>query len=164
MVPLCMSHCGVCRRLDDDLEVVGALIRHGVPNSLTANNDKEDTPVDCLIKREGWQQEVEPVVQFLLRSYAESVVAQKGSSSIHYLLEEAYSGWYDDDHWRLPVGTLDTDHLQSLLEDVNALEPGAIHALNRDSMLPLLCASRLNFPDRVIYVLLRLYPDALFML
>jgi len=59
------------------------------------------------------------------------------------------------------VGKLRTEHLQMLLEFMIAAEPGSLRALDRDGLFPLQVATQLNFPDLVINVLLRQYPDAL---
>ena len=67
----------------------------------------------------------------------------------------------NDEEFVLPVGKLNTEHLQSLLEYIIAAEPSSVRALDSDGLLPLQVASQLNFPASVLYVLLRPCPDLL---
>ena len=70
----------------------------------------------------------------------------------------------NDEEFVLPVGKLNTEHLQKLLEFLIAAEPGSLRTLDSEGLLPLQVASQLNYPDLVLNALLRPYPDALLFL
>ena len=97
------------------------------------------------------------------------MLAQRdGLLCLHSVLQDAaFTDVADDgndEEFELPVGKLNTEHLQKLLEYIIALEPGSVRALDNDGLLPLQVACQLNFPDLVINVLLRPYPGALLLL
>ena len=98
------------------------------------------------------------------------MIAQRdGLLCLHSVLQDAAftDGDADDEadeEFELPVGKLNTEHLQKLLEYIIAAEPGSVRALDSDGLMPLQVASQLNFPDLVLNALLRPYPDALLLL
>ena len=113
-----------------------------------------------------------PIRQHILQSYAGVIAQRHGVFCVHAVLQDATFPDEDEEEeedcnrvkFQLPIGKLNTEHLQTLLECMVAAEPGSVRALDGNGLLPVQVASQLNFPDRVIYVLLRPYPGALLLL
>ena len=120
------------------------------------------TPLDCLRYHFG---EMDPeyvaIVQVLLQTYAEMLAQREGLLCIHSVLQEVTITEDNQYCFKLSVGRLSVKYLQILLELLIAKVPGSICALNDDGLLPLQTACQLNFPDQMIYMLLRPCPDAL---
>ena len=91
---------------------------------------------------------------------------RNGLLCIHSVFQDmAFTALADDGNdgeFELPVGKLlSTEHLQMLLEFMIAAEPGSLRTVDSDGLFPLQVATQSNFPDLVIYVVLRQYPDGL---
>jgi len=149
------------------LDVVQMLIRRQGSECLTVKNNREETPLDQLgPSRSGVKASIG---QHILQSYSEMIAQRDGPLCLHSVLQgtafahvAAADG--NDKEFVLPVGKLNAEDLQKLLEYIIAMEPGSVCALNGDGMMPLQVASQLNFPDLVLNVLLRPYPGALLVL
>ena len=138
------------------LNVAQLLIRS---ECLTLKNSSGETPLDLLDQK---RNEVEGSIgQRILQAYAGMIAQRDGLLSLHSVLHAATFIDGNDEEFQLPVGKLNTEHLQSLLEYIIAAEPGSVFTLGSDGLLPLQVASQLNFPASVLYVLLRPYPDML---
>ena len=153
---------GACRY--GRLDVFQALIRRCGPDLeylLTLESNGHKTPLDCLqdapLDR---KEEADRIRELILQSYAGMLARRYGLLCLHSVLQDA-AFIEQDDEFQLPVGRLNTEQLQTLLEFTAAAERGSIRALDNDGLLPLQVACQLNFPDLVLNVLLRSYPDAL---
>jgi len=149
------------------LDIVKLLIRRQGSECLTFKNNREETPLDQLGQHNS--EEEASIGQHILQSYAGMLAQRDGLLCLHSVLHgAAFTDVADDDgnneEFELPVGKLNTEHLQKLLEYTIAMEPGSVLALNSDGLMPLQVASQLNFPDLVLNALLRPYPDALLLL
>jgi len=157
------------------LDAVQALTqrRRGGPqleSLLTAKNDNQQTPLDLLQSPIGRldQKALVPIRHHLLQSYAAVLAQRHGPLCVHAVLAQATQAPGNPNREEnngslvLPIGTLECEHLQTLVQYLVAAEPGALGAQDANGWLPLQVAigSEL-FPDRVLYVLLRPYPDAL---
>jgi len=67
----------------------------------------------------------------------------------------------NDEEFELPVGKINTEHLQMLLGYIIDMEPGSVRSLNSDGLLPVQNSCKLNFPVSILYFLLRPCPDML---
>ena len=144
------------------LDVAKLLVeRYGAESECLTKIDM--TPLDCL-RDVPAQEASDPIrihiIQCIIQCYAQVLAQRDGLLCVHSVLQETFIDG-DDEEFELPVGKLNTEHLQKLLERIIAAEPGSVRALDSDGLLPLQVASQLNFPDLVINVLLRPYPDAL---
>ena len=151
------------------LDVVQVFIQRQGSECLTVKNDREDTPLDQLGPNNGFPDAVKNSIrQHILQSYAGVLAQRDGLLCLHSVLQDAaFTDVADDgnnEEFELPMGKLNTEHLQKLLEYILAMEPGSVRALNSDGLLPLQVASQLNFPELVLNALLRPYPDALLLL
>jgi len=149
------------------LDVVELLIQRQGSECLTLKNNREETPLDEL--RGQNRSEVKASIrQHILQSYAGMIAQRDGLLCLHSVLQDAaftdVSDDGNDEEFVLPVGKLNTEHLQKLLEYIIAMEPGSVRTLNIDGLMPLQVASQLNYPDLVLNALLRPYPDALLLL
>ena len=132
---------------------------------LTLKNNNEKTPLDQLGLYSGVKGSIR---QHILQAYAGMIAQRDGLLCLHSVLRNAV---FTEDfvalvlrRFQLPVGKLNTEYLQSLLEYIIALQPGSVRALNSDGLLPLQVAWQMDFPDLALFVLLRPYPDALLLL
>ena len=127
---------------------------------LTWKNDREETPLDRLGQN---RSEVRASIRLrILQAYAGMIAQRDGLLSLYSVLHAAtFIDGNDKEYYQLPIGKLNTEQLQSLLEYIIAAEPGSVGALDHDGLLPLQVACQLNFPASVLYVLLRPYPDML---
>jgi len=152
------------------LDIVELLIRRQGPECLTATDIVGWTPLDRLGAGEAQSRIPSGVAnsirQHILQACARMIAQRDGLLGLHTVLLNAASIDVVDDEdaeeFELPVGTLNTESLQILLEYVIAAEPGSVVALNSDGLLPLQVAIELDFPASVLYVFLRPYPDILF--
>ena len=142
------------------------LIRRQSSECLTLKDSDEETPFDLL-----GQNRIEvkasiqaSIRQHILQTYARVLAQHDGLLCLHSVLQNAAFIDGNDDEFELPVGKLNTEHLQMLLEFMVAAEPGSVRTLDSDGLLPLQVASQLNFPDLVLNILMRSYPDALLQL
>ena len=151
------------------LDVAQFWIQRQGPECLTLKNNREETPLDRL----GQAPSSIPIGvrnsirQRILQAYAGMIAQRDGLLCLHSVLQDAtFIEGNNDDEFQLPVGKLNTEYLQSLLEYIIAAEPGSVRALDRDGLLPLqvVVARRRIFPDLVLNVVLRPYPDALLLL
>ena len=149
--------CGLQGRFD----VAHLLIQRHGSECLTLKNNRGETPLDLLDQKHNEVLEAS-IGQHILQCYAGMIAQRDGLLSLHSVLQDAAFIDGNDEEYQLPVGKLNTEHLQSLLEYIIAAEPGSVCALGSDGLLPLHVASQLNFPASVLYVLLRPYPDMLF--
>ena len=155
------------------LDVVELLIQRQGSECLTLKNNRDKTPLDRLLLAQNHYNTpvgvTNSIRQHILQTYAGMIAQRDGLLCLHSVLQDAaFTDAADDDEadeeFELPVGTLNTEHLQKLLEYIIAMEPGSVRALNSDGLLPLQVASQLNYPDLVLNALLRPYPDALLLL
>jgi len=129
---------------------------------LTTRNDNELTPLDVLQSVSLPKKEAAASIRkHILHAFAGVLAQRDGLLCLHYVLQDAAFVDGNDDEFELPVGKLNTEHLQMLLEFIDAAEPGSVRTLDIDFLLPLQVASQLNFPDLVLNILMRSYPDAL---
>ena len=149
-------------------EVVQSLIRRHGPECLTLKNVDGRPPLDCLPHASLPFYKQEPVAairRFILQAYAGMLAQRDGLLCLHQCLQDVtFLGGEDSNRFELPVGRVDTEILQILLECLLVAQPGSIRARNGTGLLPLQVASELNFPDLVVNVLLRPYPGALLLL
>ena len=144
------------------LDVVKLFIQRQGPECLTLKNNREETPLDVVRSHSLSKKEaVASIRKHILQAYAGMLAQRDGLLCLHSVLQDAAFIEGDDDKFQLPVGKLITEHLQSLLEYIIAMEPGSVRALNSDGLIPVQYASELNFPASVLYVLLRPYPNML---
>ena len=135
---------------------------------LTCRNKQGMTPLDVLERQD--TAKAAAIRASILRSYAGALAHRHGTRCLHALLREAAASVRTNDQeqklsFHLAVGILDTRHLEFLLECVTETEPGAVRTPDdNDDLLPLQRACQWNFSDKVIYALLRPYPDALLLL
>ena len=148
------------------LDVVELLIQRQSSECLTFQNNLEETPLDQLAQdRSRISGKVTaPIRQHILQSYAGVLAQRDGLLCLHSVLQDTTFMEGNDDEFQLPVGKLTTEYLQILLGYIIAAEPGSVRALDRDGLLPLQVARQRNFPDLVLNVLLRPYPEALLLL
>jgi len=148
------------------VDVAQLLIQRQGSACLTLKNDREETPLDCLAQdRYSIPGGVKaPIRQHILQPYAGMMAQRDGVLCLHSVLQDATFIEGTDDQFHLLVGKLNTEYLQILLECIIAAEPGSVRALDIDGLLPLQVARQLNFPDLVLNVLLRPYPEALLIL
>ena len=99
--------------------------------------------------------------QHILQAYAGMIAQRDGLLCLHSVLQDTTFIHGNEEEFRLAVGKLNTQDLQTLLECLIAAEPGSVCVLDGDGMLPLQVACQLDFPASVLYVLLRPYPDML---
>ena len=152
--------------LQGRLDVAQLLIQRQSSECLTLKNNLGMTPLDQLGQN---RNEVKASIrQHILQSYAGMIAQRDGLLCLHSVLQDAaFTDVADDgndEEFELPVGKLNTEHLQKLLEYIIAMEPGSVRALNNDGLMPLQVASQLNYPALVLNALLRPYPDALLLL
>ena len=106
--------------------------------------------------------------QHILHAYAGVLAQRDGLLCLHSVLQDAaFTDVADDENnveFELAVGKINTEQLQMLLEFLIAAEPGSLRAVDDNGLLPLHVARQLNFPDLILNVLLRPYPDALLLL
>jgi len=154
------------------LDIAELLIRRdqGSECLMMLRNNREETPLDRLSRVRNWNLEVEASIrQHILQIYAGMLIQRDGLHCLHSVLQDAAftelaADDGSDNEFQLPVGKLNTEHLQNLLEYIIAAEPGSVRALNGDGLLPLQAACLLNFPALVLHVVLRPYPGALLVL
>jgi len=148
------------------LDVAQLLIQRQGSECLTLKNNLGETPLDRLAQdRSGISgRATVSIRQHILQTYAGMVAQRDGLLCLHSVLQVATFIEGNDEEFQLPVGKLNTEYLQILLGYIFAAEPGSVRALDRDGLLPLQVARQLNFPDLVLNVLLRPYPDALLLL
>ena len=146
------------------LDIVELLIRRQGSECLTFKNNRERTPLDRLLNSQNCSEVKASIGQHILQSYAGMLVQRYGLLCLHSVLQDAAFIDSDNEKFQLPVGKLNTEYLQILLEYVIAAEPGSVRTLDRDDLMPLQVASQLNYPDLVLNVLLRPYPGALLLL
>ena len=148
------------------LDIVNLLLRRQGSECLTWKNNREETPLDRL--GQGYLtipiENTNAVRQRILQAYAGMIAHRDGLLCLHSVLQDTTFIDGNDEEFQLPVGKLNTEHLQKLLEYVIAAEPGSVRTLDRDGLMPLQVASQLNFPDLVLNPLLRLYPGVLLLL
>jgi len=149
------------------LDVFQALIRRYGPDLdylLTLESIDHETPLDCLQYAPLDRKEAAASIRdLILQSYAGMLARRYDLLCLHSILQNAVF-IEQDEEFQLPVGRLNTEQLQTLLEFAAAAERGSIRALDSDGLLPLQVACKLDFPDLVLNVLLRSYPDALLFL
>jgi len=146
------------------LDVVKLLIERCGSECLTLK-DREKTPLDYLHSASPDQKKEEVRIgKHILQVYAGLIVQSQGIFCLHSILQNAVFADRDGKKFQLPVGKLSTEYLQTLLEYVIVAEPGSLRALDANGLLPLQVACQLRFPDLVINVVLRPYPDALLQL
>jgi len=142
------------------------LQRQGSECLLTIKNNREKTPLDCLQFPDTLfslpRKAVAPVQKHMIQCYTQLLAQREGYQCIHTVLRS--SAFTHGGGFRLPIGELDTQDLQTLLGHLIAAEPGSVCTLDSNGMLPLQVACQLNFPDLVINVLLRPYPPSLLLL
>lgn len=151
------------------LDTVQVLIQGGGGpelECLTARDGNELTPLDGLLSLSLPKKEaVASIRKHILQCYGEMLAHRNGLLCIHCVLQDvtftALADDGNDEGFELPVGKLSTEHLQMLLEFMIAAEPGSLRAVDSDGLFPFQVATQLNFPDLVINVVLRQYPDAL---
>ena len=126
------------------------------------------TPLDLTRSESELQRLKASIGLHILQTYAGMLAQRDGLLSLHSVLQDAafidVADDGDDEEFELPVGKLSTEHLQSLLGYIIAVEPGSVRALDSDGLLPVQVASQLNFPNLVLNALLRPYPGALLVL
>ena len=148
------------------LDIVNLLLRRQGSECLTWKNNREETPLDRL--GQGYLTipiaNTNAVRQRILQAYAGMIAQRDGLLCLHSVLQDTTFIDGNDEEFQLPVGKLNTEHLQKLLEYVIAAEPGSVRTLDRDGLMPLQVASQLNFPDLVLNALLRPYPGVLLLL
>jgi len=159
-------HFACC--LGDQLDIAKLLIdRCGVESEcLTIKNIDGRTPLDSL-RYSHSQEASDPIrihiIQSIIQCYAQVLAQRDGRQCVHNLLcNTAFT--HDTGFFRVPIGNLDAQDLQTLLGRLIAAEPGSVRALDRDGLVPVQVACQLNFPALVIHVLLRPYPGALLLL
>ena len=142
------------------------LIQRQGSECLTLKNNREESPLDRLVQNRSIRLRVKGSIRkHIIQAYAGMIAQRDGHLCLHSVLQDAaFTVGADDEadeEFELPVGKLNTEHLQKLLEYIIAIEPGSLRALDRDGRLPWQVATQLNFPDLVLYILLRPYPEAL---
>ena len=135
------------------LDVVKELCERGA--SMLRKNRYNRTPLDLAY----WCRK-DSVVDHLLQQYSQIVFEKHGSQSLHALLKDATFKDNSDDVV-LPVGTLKTDHAQTLLKYLVARDAGLVKEKDKGGLLPLHTACRTGAPFHVFNFLLRRYPEAL---
>jgi len=153
-----------CRHLR--LDVVQLLIRRRGLECLTWKNHDEETPLDVVQSHSLSKKEaVASIRKHILQAYAGMLAQRDGLLCLHSVLQDAafteLADNKDTEEFELPVGKLNMEHLQKLLEYIIAAEPSSMRTLDSDGLIPLQVACQLNFPASVLYVLLRPYPDML---
>ena len=146
------------------LDVAQLLIRRQGSECLTLKNNREETPLDQLVRQAPYsipRGDTNSIRQHILQAYAGMIAQRDGLLCLHFVLQDMAFVDGNDEKFELPVGKINTEYLQILLEYIIAMEPGSVHALNSDGFLPVQYASELNLPASVLYVLLRSYPDML---
>jgi len=148
------------------LDVAQFWIQRQGSECLTLKNNREETPLDRVGQTYlgipiGVQNSIQ---QRILQAYAGLLAQRDVLLCLHSVLQNTTFIDGNDEEFQLPIGKLNTEYLQSLLEYIIAVEPGSVRALDIDGLLPLQVARQLNFPDLVLNVLLRPYPDALLLL
>jgi len=152
------------------LDVAQLLIQRQGSECLALKNNVEQTPLDRLSIGQDHNNipggVANSIRQLILQVYAGMIAQRDGLLCLHAVLQDStfIHGNEEDGNEkksRLEAGTLNMESLQSLLEYLIAAEPGSVRALDRDGWLPLQVACQRNFPDLVLNVLLRSYPDAL---
>lgn len=147
-----------------DLEAVQTLFgaRRLGPESLAARNDRLESPIRCLLHvAPGQEAAAGAIRRFLAVPYAGVLAQRHGLGCVHAVLQSAT---FDDNGGEFLVrgfGSIHSAQMQNLLGRLMAAEPGSVHALDRNGLLPVQVASQLNFPVPVIYLLLRPYPGYL---
>jgi len=164
------------------LDIVKLLLRRRDPEwaeCLTFKNIHEETPLgrlgvlasilpDGVTISQHILQAYAAIRQLILQAYAGVLTQRDGLLCLHSVLQDAaftdVADVGNEEEFELPVGKLNMEDLQKLLEYIIAMEPGSVCALNSDGLMPLPVASQLNFPALVLNALLRPYPDALLLL
>ena len=147
------------------LDVAQLLIQRQGSECLTCKNNREETPLDVLQSLPLAKKEAAASIrQHILQTYAGMLAQRDGLLCLHSVLQDTTFMEGNNDEFQLAVGKLNTEYLQILLERIIAAEPGSVRALDRDGLLPLQVARQRNFPDLVLNVLLRPYPEALLLL
>lgn len=101
------------------------------------------------------------VVDLLLQHYAKTMYETHGKWSLHALLTAATFKDNSEDVV-LPIGTLKTDHTQTLLKYLVSKDAELVHEKDaKTGLLPLHMACRTGAPFHVFNFLLRRYPQAL---
>ena len=145
-----------------EAEAVQLLIQRQGSECLTLRNNREQTPLDRL--GQSCSEVKASIRQHILQTYAGMLAQRDGLLCLHSVLQDVTFIAGNDKEFELPVGKLNTEHLQMLLEFIVAAEPGSVRTLDSDGLLPLQVASQLKFPDLVLNILMRSYPDALLQL
>jgi len=149
------------------LKAVQVLLQHqGSECLITLKNNREETPLDRLVQAPSSISGgvTNSVRQHILQAYARMIAQRDGPLCLHSVLQDTTFIDGNNGEFRLPIGKLNTEYLQSLLEYTIAAEPGSVRALDDNGLLPLQAACQLNFPDLVVHVLLHAYPGALLLL
>jgi len=146
------------------LDIAKSLIWGG-HECLTMRNNFERTPLDQANELLTAGKRA-PIQKYILMFFAAMIAQRDGLLCLHSVLQEATfihgnEEGGNEGGFRLAVGTLNTKSLHNLLEYLIAAVPGSVSALDRDCCFPLQVACRRNFPDCVLHILLRSYPDAL---
>lgn len=137
------------------LEVVRELCRRGARGMLRKNRYNR-TPLDLAY----WCRK-DAVVDLLLQQYSQLVFEKHGARSLHALLRDATFKDSSDDVV-LPVGTLKTDHAQTLLKYLVARDGAMVQEKDKTTgLLPLHTACKTGAPFHVFNFLLRRHPEAL---
>ena len=136
---------------------------------ITVRNNLGNTPLDCLGINEPdlHSGAAAAAKQFLLQTYSRLLLQLHGAACVHAVLRDANQGFRlseDRVEFQLPIGTLDTEQLQMLLQYIIEAQPDSIRTLNNNGLLPLKVAQKLDFPEEVLYMLLRPRPMDLFLL
>jgi len=158
-----------------NLDAAQLLIRRQGPECLTWKNIAEETPFDQIdqniaeetpdqIGHSRHGRVTISIRQQILQAYAGMIAQRDGLLCLHSVLRNAVFTDGDNEEFQLPVGKLNTEYLQSLLEYIIALQPGSVRAMDHDGLFPLQVAWQMDFPDLVLNVLLRPYPGALLLL
>jgi len=148
----CYGHLDVVQELCERAAASG---NNNNNKLMTRKNRYNRTPLDLAY----WCRK-DNVVDHLLQKYSQTVFEAHGKMSLHCLMQKA-SFTDNSDDVVLPIGTLKTDHTQTLLKYLVARDAGMVKEKDKNGLLPLHKACKTGAPFHVFNFLLRRYPEAL---
>ena len=138
------------------------------PSCLVARNAQNQTPLDKMRGLDSHPRpphvrvQAENIIQYLVKSYAKQLLQAHGSMCLHFLFGQANTASADDNSEgiQLPIGFLEDEKLQLLVEQLVTRQPDSVSTLNSNGELPLQVAQS-KMPVGVIHSILRRYPEGL---
>ena len=125
-----------------ELETTRALIRLGA--DLFRRDDFGYTPFDLTARAQSQPQRIQ---DYLLQQYKDHVLAQERRLTLHALLRVAV---FERNVIRLPIGSLQMDHMLTLLRSVVDQDTDCIHTRDGDGNMPIHIASCSRVPVELL--------------